>query len=143
MRRALDEQLCREHPALYGDRHADMRGTCMCWGFPGDGWFELLRGLSQQLDKLIQCEPEESREHYRAMQVKEKFGGLRFYMVSSTDAMEDLIEEAESQSYKTCEECGQPGKLRKGGWYVTLCDTCKMEAYPPPKTPLLLTAGTL
>src|SRR3989304_5951278 len=53
-------------------------------------------------------------------QVKEKFGGLRFYSggVSEdiVDAVNVRIAEAEAQSYKTCETCGQPGLLRGGGW---------------------------
>lgn len=60
----------------------------------------------------------------KAMQVKEKFGGLRFYMNYYVEDLEDLISEAESQSYNICEKCGKPGKSREGGWIVTLCDDC-------------------
>ena len=58
-----------------------------------------------------------------AVQVKEKYGTLRFYMHYSTEEMEDLIHEAEKQSAKTCETCGQPGVLRGPGWYFTACET--------------------
>lgn len=68
--------------------------------------------------------------HPRALQVKEKFGSLRFYMTSNTDEIDDLIDKAEEKSYKTCEECGCPGKLRNGGWMTTLCDSCaKKKGY--------------
>lgn len=56
-------------------------------------------------------------------QVKEKFGGLRFYVNRSTPALDEAIAKAEAQSYTICEECGAPGKLRSGGWLRTLCDT--------------------
>ena len=56
--------------------------------------------------------------------MKEKFGGLRFYMTCDTDEIFDLISEAEALSYKTCEECGKPGEERGGGWIHTLCDSC-------------------
>jgi len=63
----------------------------------------------------------------RASQVKEKFGGLRFYMTTSTDEMDNLISEAEALSYKTCEDCGQPGKPNDDGWISTLCEKCRKE----------------
>jgi hypothetical protein len=57
------------------------------------------------------------------MQVKEKFGGLRFYIGSGSDAIFDRIAQAEEESDRTCETCGAPGKARGGGWILTLCDT--------------------
>jgi hypothetical protein len=62
--------------------------------------------------------------HPKASQIKEKFGGLRFYMTCGTDEIFDLVEEAEELSYKICEECGKPGKERDGGWIHTHCDDC-------------------
>ena len=57
-------------------------------------------------------------------QVKEKFGGLRFYMTCGTDEIFNLVGEAEELSYKTCEECGKPGEEKDTGWIRTLCDDC-------------------
>jgi hypothetical protein len=65
--------------------------------------------------------------HPRASQIKEKFGGLRFYMTHATDKMYDLINEAERKSYTTCEVCGAPGEERGGGWIRTLCDECNKK----------------
>jgi ribosomal protein L37AE/L43A len=65
--------------------------------------------------------------HPQACQVKSKFGGLRFYMTHSTDKMEDLIRKAERRSETICEKCGQPGKMRDGGWIWTLCDECDKQ----------------
>lgn len=145
MRKELDEQLCREFPLLYRDRFADMRMTCMCWGFPGDGWFGPIYRLSQQLEPMIAaakiicaCGHEKHEGQCLdlcyctsyadarpvAVQVKEKFGGLRFYMHYSTKEMEALIAIAEEECSKTCEECGVFGVLRSGGWLLTRCDWC-------------------
>lgn len=55
-------------------------------------------------------------------QTKEKFGGLRFYIGGGTDAIFTRIDDAELESYQTCEVCGQPGVLHSGGWLKTLCD---------------------
>jgi hypothetical protein len=57
-----------------------------------------------------------------AVQVKEKFGGLRFYVQAATSKHYDFISFAESMSYRTCEVCGNPGKRYTDGWHQTLCD---------------------
>ena len=72
-------------------------------------------------DRLCGCKQYKSYRP-RASQVKEKFGGLRVYLTSSTDEMEQAIRQAEEESFKTCEICGEPGALRRGGWLATLCD---------------------
>lgn len=61
----------------------------------------------------------------RAMQVKEKFGGLRFYVHGGSDYIFGLVDMAEMMSYKICEKCGNPGSLnRRGGWYKSVCTKC-------------------
>ena len=57
-----------------------------------------------------------------AVQVKEKFGTLRFYVNGGDDATHALINMAESMSARTCETCGAPGKLRGQSWVYTACD---------------------
>ncbi len=59
------------------------------------------------------------------LQVKEKFGGLRFYVQGSNDFFDGMICMAEQASYTICEQCGKPGKPRSGGWILTLCDECE------------------
>lgn len=40
--------------------------------------------------------------------------------------VEALIDAAEARSSQICEQCGQPGQLRKdGGWWSTRCDACR------------------
>jgi len=122
MRQDLDEKLVKTFPNLYRDRHESMAKTCLCWGFPGDGWFDLLWKASEKLEALILAQPEEDRHHYRASQVKEKFGTLRFYMKSETEEMSKVIREAEMESGVTCEVCGKPGKMVGKGWIYTACE---------------------
>lgn len=62
-----------------------------------------------------------------AVQVKEKFGGLRFYIAGGNEKIDDLISFAESMSECTCEQCGRPGEQNKGGWISTLCGECRGE----------------
>ena len=68
------------------------------------------------------------------VQVKEKFGGLRFYIGGVSrdkyDGVYDAINAAEALSYLTCEDCGAPGEPREGGWIRTLCDEHSNGAGP-------------
>lgn len=57
-----------------------------------------------------------------AVQIKEKFGGLRFYVDRASDEHYNYIHFAESMSYHTCELCGKLGKLYTDGWHTVLCD---------------------
>ena len=54
MNEELDKKLVKSFPLLYGDRDAPMQSTAMCWGFPGDGWFDIIWDLSSKLEPLIQ-----------------------------------------------------------------------------------------
>ena len=81
----------------------------------GEGWYKLIKDLIQDLIKLGWDK--------ETCQVKEKFGGLRFYINGGSDEIYERIVEAEKESYETCEETGLPGELRTDiGWYRTLCD---------------------
>jgi hypothetical protein len=62
-----------------------------------------------------------------AVQVKEKFGGLRFYYEGGDDQVHGMVRMAESWASVTCEVCGKPGQLRSGGWIKTLCDEHEEE----------------
>lgn len=115
-----DARLCAAFPLLYADRFGDMKQTLMCWGFPGDGWFDLIWRLSEKITALAALEPDPAR--FRAEQVKEKFGALRYYMTAATPAINDAIRAAEAESVTICEDCGKPGVLRSKGWHKTLCD---------------------
>lgn len=57
-----------------------------------------------------------------AVQVKEKFGTLRFYYNGGDEVISGMVRMAESMSAVTCETCGNPGTLRGSGWRYTACD---------------------
>ena len=125
MKPELDEKLCQDFPNLYRERHGSANNTSMCWGFDiQDGWYDLLYEVSAKLEALILQLPEEERKEYCAAQVKEKFGALRLYLESGTKEMYELVRAAETKSANVCEECGQLGVRRSGGWIKTRCDDC-------------------
>jgi len=55
-----------------------------------------------------------------AVQVKEEYGTLSFYMLSYTKGIGAAIKEAGKRSEVTCEFCGAPGELRGDKWTYTL-----------------------
>jgi hypothetical protein len=58
-------------------------------------------------------------------QVKEKFGTLRFYYSGGNDYIDGMVSLAESLTGVTCEECGNVGERRGGGWVHTYCTPCE------------------
>jgi len=66
-----------------------------------------------------------------ALQVKEKYGGLRFYVQSATDEQHQTIAIVESISYSVCEQCGTTKDVHvfNMGWMRTLCVEHGKELY--------------
>ena len=87
-------------------------------GDVGEGWVPLVDRL---ITKLIALGWDKDLH-----QVKEKFGGLRFYIGYAKQQIFDAIDEAEAESFRTCEWCGKPGKRGEWGqyWILTLCPEC-------------------
>lgn len=66
--------IVKKYPNLFRDYGGDMRVTCLAWGFEcGSGWMKIIDSIGQQLTDL------DVEKYVIADQVKEKFGGLRFY----------------------------------------------------------------
>ena len=80
-----------------------------------EGWYPLVRDLIQEIIQL--------GWNKQVCQVKEKFGGLRFYINAAPDEVFNKIWEAENRSLTICEITGRPGDLRTDiGWWRTLCE---------------------
>lgn len=133
----LDKQLCEKYPKIFRDRNKSMQETCMYWGIDtGNGWYSIIDRLcgyiQNHIDWKRKTEPfagmtdEEFDEVHQtvAAQVKEKFGGLRFYVDNADEFTRGLISMTEGASFSTCESCGNTGSKRDGGWIRTLCDQC-------------------
>lgn len=101
------------------------------YGFEcGNGWEPLIRRLSVKLQRLINKLPKRDQRDTHAVQVKQKFGGLRFYLACPSEAMYLAIRDAEQESFGICEDCGKPGKTARGrgNWVATLCQPCQVKA---------------
>lgn len=71
-----DQELFEKFPKLYRNYVLPMNETCMCWGFEcPDEWYYVLYELSERIETYLQ----ENNLSLEVDQVKEKFGGLRYY----------------------------------------------------------------
>lgn len=92
-----------------------------------DGWEPLLRRLLAALEAERNKLPHADAEQVRLFQVKEKWGGLRVYVNGATEAMQNLLDQAERESFGVCERCGATGEdvyPSDRGWVSTLCPSC-------------------
>jgi hypothetical protein len=79
----------------------------------GVGWQPMVQGLINLCDFY----------GVKVMQVKEKFGGLRFYVDCAPDVVAAVIDACEHHSFNVCEDCGAQGNQHiLNGWTRTLCD---------------------
>jgi len=122
MRKELEEKLTGRWPSWFGVND-DLRETRMGDGFAhGDGWLDIVWRLCEDLEPLVAEAESATGQPFQVLQVKEKFGGLRFYVNHRTDAILQRIEAAQLESVRTCEMCGRPGSLREGDWIQVVCD---------------------
>lgn len=97
----------------------------------GEGWFGPLKELCKQIEPILAELPEKER-HFQVAQVKEKFGGLRFYTDGPKNKeaykkIQKLVSVAESECSKLCEDCGAVGTRRNEGWIKMRCDECEKK----------------
>jgi hypothetical protein len=107
-----------------------MKETLMCRGFEhGHGLYQIIDSLCANIQNHIswQNRQEEKIPQVVAVQVKEKFGTLRFYYNGGDDVIDGMVRMAESWSAVACEECGAPGTQNSRGWIKTLCETHRKE----------------
>lgn len=145
----FDRFMCEKYPVILQERNLPKSQTCMCWGFNvGKGWHELLCDLCEKIDKLYKL----TGIGVKAVQVKEKFGSLRFYTSPSfnerikeaqkkidnetakaiVEALDDCVRAAEYKSDKICAECGEYyyDKITIGGCVYDVCEKCFIKIHP-------------
>jgi hypothetical protein len=96
----------------------------------GPGWWPILESLCTHIQSYIDWRQEQKEKYGQGdgcrqvvvEQIKEKFGGLRFYYQGGDDRVDGMVRMAEAWADHSCEECGKPGERRSGGWVRTLCD---------------------
>ncbi len=103
-----------------------------CGSFLPDGWYDLVCELDDTISNIYPL--------YIIDQVKEKFGGLRYYIAgipaiipkNQQDRINELIADAEEKSWDICDVCGEQSKAERsviGGYLLaTRCEKHDKEA---------------
>ena len=127
------DKLIEDYPSVF----KDMESTSN-YSLPS-GWYLLVDKLCSDLSVLLDEEHKKTKENpeeplFMLLQIKEKFGGLRFYYMMNTEndtlyqEIRKLIDIAEDASYNICEITGKPGKLcRSGMHYHTFCEELRIK----------------
>lgn len=63
-------------------------------------------------------------DEYRIMQIKEKYGSLRWYDGGAPREVHEIIRKYERLSERTCIHCGKPATQISTGWISPFCDEC-------------------
>jgi RNA polymerase-binding transcription factor DksA len=127
MKATLQNKLVKRFEFLHYNPDLKMYAYHMFGMECGDGWFKLLWDLCEKIEKELK-----TKEHteFSVHQIKEKFAGLRFYVQGGNDKIHDLISEAEDNSFKVCEQCGEKSQKKRidiHGWYCSLCKKCEKK----------------
>ena len=115
------KQMEERFPKMFAEPYG---GFCV-----DEGWWPILEVLCGQIQHHIDWKNKQSEvvPQVTVNQIKEKFGGLRFYYSGGDDTIDGMVRMAESWAAHSCETCGAPGKSREGGWIKTLCDHHEAE----------------
>lgn len=97
----------------------------------GDGWYMLLEQLMRSIESHLDPEnswPRKERIPLQITQIKEKWGGLRFYYDGGDDIVTGMVRLSENLSYHICERCGSTKNVTQTkGWIKSLCEDCIKE----------------
>jgi len=129
MKQELEERLYQQFPWLEIRNiwSGKKLGCCVSMDCE-DGWYDIIYNLCNDIDSELKNCSTKFIDDFFVEQIKEKYATLRFYVTYGTKNIYKLIENAEEKSAKTCERCGEQGKLCiRGTWYKTLCDSCKQK----------------
>ena len=95
----------------------------------GKGWWHIIEALCANIQSHIDWANRKDQvvQQVTVDQIKEKFGGLRFYYTGGDETIHGMVRMAEAWADASCETCGDRGKRRSGGWVRTLCDKHEAE----------------
>lgn len=88
-----------------------------------DGW---RIAFGKQLCDELKAELERAGrlKSYQILQIKEKYGALRWYDYGNTKAGYEILAKYEDISARTCICCGKPATRITRGWISPYCDDC-------------------
>ena len=87
------------------------------------GWHTAFaRDMAEEIQQVLGRQPEEVRDSFQIMDVKEKWGRMRIYVSPYIEEVEDVIDKYETIAMRTCCVCGKPVEVIK---LFPLCEVCE------------------
>jgi hypothetical protein len=99
-------------------------------GFDVDkGWWPIIESLCDNIQHHLNWKNKESKivPQVVVAQIKEKFGGLRFYYDGGDDTIRGMVRMAEAWADAVCEDCGAPATKKTSGWIKNVCNVHFVE----------------
>jgi hypothetical protein len=140
MNEELQEKLYQKYPEILSGMHDPIISNHSPIAYFGveceDGWYSIIDSLCSEITKHLKLvneqndsDPDLKRRNAKfickVVQIKEKFGGLRFYIDGGDDHIYKIIEKAENTSLVVCEYCGSITNVgTTSGWIRTICEKC-------------------
>ena len=88
-----------------------------------EGWRKAFG--EQMCEEMREALIDEGRlDDYVITDIKEKYGGLRWYSYGETERTIKIIHKYEELSHRTCIRCGAPATVVTTGWINPYCDDC-------------------
>jgi len=134
MTKEKENILFERYPKIFQDRGLSPKETLICFGLEcDDGWFDLINNLCDAIQFHVDHNSKrndiELFSQVVVVQIKEKFGGLRFYYYGGDKIIDGMVRFAEKMSYRICEVCGTNEKVgHTKGWIKTICKECYYES---------------
>jgi len=125
MNKKLQEKLFKKYPEIFANTDKPFSQSLMGFGICcEDGWYWLIEQLCSVLQKGTDKYEDPQAV---AFQVKQKWGGLRFYVDGANDKQRAMISLVENMSLSICEDCGTMKNVKLVGksWLRTLCEDCE------------------
>lgn len=109
------DKLRQDYPLMYENAY-DL--------YVGEGWQPIILALTKQIQSRIDWSVKVGHpiDQVTVQQIKEKFGGLRFYYEGGDDTIDGTVNMAESWASHTCEVCGDRATKKTNGWIKNVCD---------------------
>jgi hypothetical protein len=113
---AFAKQMEERFPKMFAEPY----GGFAC----GEGWWPILTNLCANIQHHLDWKNKKSEvvPQVTVAQIKEKFGGLRFYYSGGDDTIDGMVRMAEAWAGNTCEDCGAPATKQTTGWIKNVCD---------------------
>ena len=108
----------RTHEEVHTMLEPRFAASGFCGFHPPAGWLDLILEIDTHLAA--------TNPDYRIVQIKEKFGGLRYYTDGVSEKGREYVRNMYERSLGICQNCGNTNNvaIRRHGWVATLCEQC-------------------